>query len=174
MRRGSHDRPCQRVPGRQPLCRRRHGTAWRCFAGVAASSLASAQAELWLQQTPHCDTMLQLAWQRSLKNCRSGCASQLRASLAVVAWGWPGCPRLAQASCIAEVSPGASGKAGAADAMPRCPGAAVAMDVRWAPAALPDHALIDRAWAFVRDQALTAASDGRGVASGDGAHAFMV
>ena len=73
-----------------------------------------------------------------------------------------------QASCIAEVLPGASGKADAADALPRCPGAAVAVDVRWAPAAVPDPALIDRAWAFVRDQALAAASDGSGVASGDG------
>lgn len=67
-----------------------------------------------------------------------------------------------QASCIAEVSPGPSGRPATADALPRCPGAAVAVDVRWAPAALPDTALVDRAWSFVRDQALAAASDGSG------------
>ncbi|KAK9836947.1 hypothetical protein WJX81_001853 [Elliptochloris bilobata] len=80
------------------------------------------------------------------------------------AGGGPAAPCEAlQASCIADILPAASGRAGAADAAPRCAGAAIAIDVRWAPAASPDPALIDCAWAFVRDQALAAA-----IASTDG------
>lgn len=69
--------------------------------------------------------------------------------------------------------PGAkSGAADAADATPRRPGAAVAADVRWAPAAAPDQALVDRAWAYVRDQALAAAGGGGGSARGEGGARF--
>ena len=71
-----------------------------------------------------------------------------------------------QACCIAEALPAAApAPADPADATPRRPEAALAADVRWDPAAAPDPGLVDRAWAFVRDQALAAAAAGAG---GDG------
>lgn len=71
-----------------------------------------------------------------------------------------------QACCIAEALPAAApAPADPADATPRRPEAALVADVRWDPAAAPDPGLVDRAWAFVRDQALAAAAAGAG---GDG------